>query len=155
MSPLIYRSAFSLCAFFVLANLSYSVTAQTLLDVNFDQRSVSTLTETDIENDFGELRFTNGVDEGRVEIVRGQQAFGGSGASLKVDFDANGEGPREGGLSGLSNSKRNTKKLSLSTASSSRMVLTLFAVENFQGLPADQPPAEALRLTEYEVGRAV
>ena len=97
MSPLIYRSAFSLCAFFVLANLSYSVTAQTLLDVNFDQRSVSTLTETDIENDFGELRFTNGVDEGRVEIVRGQQAFGGSGASLKVDFDANGEGPREGG----------------------------------------------------------
>ena len=97
MFHLIYRSALSFCAFLVLASLSFSLHAQSLLQVDFDQRSAGTLNEDDIENDFGELRFTNGVDEGRVEIVRGQRAFGGSGASLKVDFDANGEGPREGG----------------------------------------------------------
>lgn len=54
-------------------------------------------TETHAEQDFGELRFSNGLDEGWARIVTGNQAFGGTGASLRVFYPAGGEGPRGGG----------------------------------------------------------
>jgi nitrous oxidase accessory protein NosD len=90
--------------FLIVTPVSTSV-AQTLLDVNFDDvgfgSQLSTYSEIDIERDFGELRFTNGVDEGRVKLVTGDQAFGGTGASLRVEYPANGTGPREGGAQWL------------------------------------------------------
>ena len=70
---------------------------QTLIDVDFDNRGASTYTESQVEEDFGELRFTNGVDEGWVQVVTGNQAFGGTGSSIRVRFPEGGEGPGEGG----------------------------------------------------------
>lgn len=72
-------------------------TAQTLVDVDFNNRNASIYTEEDVEEDFGELRFTNGVDEGWVQIVTGDQAFGGTGSAIRVRYPEGGEGPGEGG----------------------------------------------------------
>lgn len=70
---------------------------QTLIDVDFNNRGASTYTEDQVEEDFGELRFSNGVDEGWVQIVTGSQAFGGTGSAIRVRYPAGGEGPGEGG----------------------------------------------------------
>lgn len=85
-----------------VALLSLPATAQTILDVNFDSRRAGTYTESQVEQDFGDIRFTNGVDQGWVQVVRGSQAFGGSGASLRVFYPAGGEGPRGGGAQWIS-----------------------------------------------------
>lgn len=95
----------------LLTNLSFSILTaliaallcqhvaigQTLVDVNFDNRRASVYTEDQVEEDFGELRFTNGVDEGWARIVSGRNAFGGTGSALRVRYPAGGEGPGEGG----------------------------------------------------------
>ncbi len=73
-----------------------SADGQTVLEVNFNNRS-GAYSEAQVEEDFGELRFTNGVDEGRTRIVTGSQAFGGSGASLRVGYPTGSFGPRLGG----------------------------------------------------------
>ena len=93
-----------LTALVALTFCGNAVHAQTLLDVDFDQRANDAddaYTEAKVEADFGEFDFTNGVDEGRVQLVSGQQAFGGTGAALRVEFLANGTGPREGGAQWL------------------------------------------------------
>ena len=72
------------------------------MDVNFDSLRAGTYTESQVEEDFGDIRFTNGVDEGWVQVVRGAQAFGGTGASLRVFYPAGGEGPRGGGAQWIS-----------------------------------------------------
>jgi len=76
---------------------SHSTIGQTVVDVDFNNRRASPYTEEQIEEDFGELRFTNGVDEGWTRIVTGSQAFGGSGGALRVFYPAGGDGPRGGG----------------------------------------------------------
>lgn len=84
----------------VVAGISFCslpIAGQTLIDVDFDNRSNSIYREDDVEEDFGELRFTNGVDEGWVRVVTGRQAFGGTGASIRVEYPSDGEGPGEGG----------------------------------------------------------
>ena len=78
-----------------------SAVAQTYLEVDFNQRASGIYTEDQVINDFGEIDFSNGVDEGRVSVVRGSQAFGGNGAALRVEYDAQGTGPREGGAQWL------------------------------------------------------
>ena len=87
--------------FVVFATLSSSAHSQTLLDVNFDDCVSGIYSESDVGDDFGELDFTNGVTEGRAELVGGQAAFGGSGASLMVSYPAGSTGPREGGAQWL------------------------------------------------------
>lgn len=96
--------ALAAVASLMTSTLSATLYAQTLLDVNFDQRSQqaqsftgNVYSEDEISQDFGDLRFTNGVDEGRVRLVTGQQAYGGTGASLMVQYPANSTGPGEGG----------------------------------------------------------
>ena len=74
----------------------YSI-GQTLIDVDFENRRASQYTEDQVEEDFGEIRFSNGVDEGWTRIISGRNAFGGSGSSLRVRYPAGGEGPGEGG----------------------------------------------------------
>ena len=74
-----------------------SSVGQTLIDVDFDNRGASTYTEDQVEEDFGELRFTNGVDEGWVQIVTGNDAFGGTGSSIRCRYPEGGVGPGEGG----------------------------------------------------------
>ncbi|QEG23466.1 right-handed parallel beta-helix repeat-containing protein [Mariniblastus fucicola] len=90
------------CAIFLATLItSHALQAQTLLDVNFDQRSSGTSTESDVTQEFGTLSFSNGVDEGRVQIVSGEQAYGGSGACLRVNYPAGGSGPGAGGAQWL------------------------------------------------------
>ena len=74
-----------------------SSVGQTLIDVDFDNRRASTYTEDQVEQDFGELRFGNGLDEGWVQIVTGDDAFGGTGSSIRCRYPEGGEGPGEGG----------------------------------------------------------
>ncbi len=81
----------------VLASLCVaSANGQTILEVNFDNRT-GAYSEDQIEADFGELRFSNGVDEGRTRMVSGNQAFGGRGSSLRVEYPSGSFGPRLGG----------------------------------------------------------
>ena len=70
---------------------------QTLVDVDFNNRGASTYTEEQVEDDFGEIRFSNGVDEGWVRVVTGREAFGGTGSAIRVRYPEGGEGPGEGG----------------------------------------------------------
>ena len=84
----------------VLSGISFfghTALGQTVLDVNFDSLRASTYTEAQVERDFGDIRFTNGVDEGWVRVVTGNQAFGGTGGALRVFYPAGGEGPSGGG----------------------------------------------------------
>lgn len=84
----------TLTASICLTSLAVS---QTLINVDFNNRNASTYTENQAEQDFGELRFSNGLDEGRAQIVTGDQAFGGSGSAIRVRYPAGGAGPGEGG----------------------------------------------------------
>ena len=74
-----------------------SASGQTVLEVDFNNRNASQYTEDNVEQDFGDVRFTNGVDEGWTRIVTGNQAFGGSGGALRVLYPEGGDGPRGGG----------------------------------------------------------
>jgi nitrous oxidase accessory protein NosD len=103
-----------LLAFAAILLLTSTSHGQILLDVDFDQSPQAVqnfaeqaslegtlYTEAMISSDFGELRFTNGVDEGRVRLVTGEQAYGGTGASLMVQYPAGSSGPGEGGAQWL------------------------------------------------------
>ena len=91
---------FGLLVLVTLIATSYcdrSSIGQTLIEVDFDNRRASQYTEDQVEEDFGEIRFSNGVDEGWTRIISGRNAFGGRGSSLRVRYPAGGEGPGEGG----------------------------------------------------------
>ena len=93
-------STFAFAVLFALTAMLFCVRAvigQTLIDVDFDNRNASTYTEDQVEEDFGELRFSNGLDEGWVRIVTGRNAYGGTGSAIRVRYPKGGEGPGEGG----------------------------------------------------------
>ena len=59
---------------------------QVIYQNDFDQHSSGLYTRELLDNDFNDPRFNNGVDEGRVSVVTGQDAFGGVGSSLAVAY---------------------------------------------------------------------
>jgi parallel beta-helix repeat protein len=92
--------------FFLALASTLPLAGQTLMFVDFENRiseaqSNLPYTESNVELDFGELDFSNGVDEGRVSFVTGSEAYGGSGTSMRVSYPAGGVGPREGGAQWL------------------------------------------------------
>jgi nitrous oxidase accessory protein NosD len=64
---------------------------------NFDTLQAGPYTDADLDADFGEPRFNNGVTEGRVRVVSGSQAFGGTGSALATSYPAGVHGTRETG----------------------------------------------------------
>ena len=72
--------------------------AQVVFENNFDQHATERVyTDDDLDDDFDEPRWNNGVTEGRVSIVRGSEAFGGTGSALAVAYPANLHGTSGGG----------------------------------------------------------
>ena len=62
---------------------------QVIFQNNFDQHSQPiTYTDDELDADWDEPVWENGVDEGRVSIVTGAEAFGGTGSSLAVTYPA-------------------------------------------------------------------
>lgn len=92
-------SAFSFGLLFVIALATPGhALAQVVFENNFDQHSTERVyTDDDLDNDFDEPRWNNGVTEGRVSIVRGSEAFGGTGSALAVAYPANLHGTSGGG----------------------------------------------------------
>ena len=65
----------------------HSVDAQTIYSNNFDQHSsAKQYSEADLVQDWQDPVWNNGVEEGRVSIVSGQRAYGGSGSSLAISY---------------------------------------------------------------------
>jgi len=61
--------------------------SQVLLDVDFDHYTESGLyTEDQLDDDFNNPPWEDGVREGRISIVTGAEAYGGTGASLAVSY---------------------------------------------------------------------
>jgi len=77
---------------------SHSTAQETLMEVDFDQyTTAATYTEDQLEADFNNPPWDDGVREGRISIVTGADAFGGSGASLAVSYPAGEHGTKETG----------------------------------------------------------
>ena len=74
---------------------SQSAISQTVIfQQNFDTRQAGPYTDDDVDADFGEPRFNNGVTEGRVRVVSGAEAFGGTGSALAAFYPADSYGTR-------------------------------------------------------------
>ena len=77
---------------------SQTVVSETVIfQENFDTRQAGPYTDDDLDEDFGEPRFNNGVTEGRVRVVSGSEAFGGTGSALATFYPAGVHGTRETG----------------------------------------------------------
>jgi hypothetical protein len=75
-----------------------SARAQSQFENNFDQYSQAAVyTTNQLDADFNEPEFEDGVREGRVKIVTGDQAFGGTGASLAVEYPKGQVGTKQTG----------------------------------------------------------
>lgn len=69
--------------------------AQVIYENNFDQYTTERVyTDDDLDADFNDPRFNDGVTEGRVEIVGASQAFGGTGSALAVSYPAGEDGTK-------------------------------------------------------------
>ena len=61
--------------------------SQTIYQNNFDQHTAATVYTKDIwQADWSSPKWENGVEQGRVSIVSGQQAYGGTGNSLAISY---------------------------------------------------------------------
>lgn len=88
-------SGFLTCCLFGMSGI---LSAQTVLyQQNFDARAAGPYDDDDLDEDWDEPPFNNGVTEGRVSVVSGAEAFGGTGSALAVDYPANVHGTRETG----------------------------------------------------------
>lgn len=88
--------ALALCTLFLF--LTSSAFAQTLMEVDFDQYTTAgTYTEQQLDSDFNNPPWEDGVAEGRISIVTGAEAYGGSGAALAVSYPAGEHGTKETG----------------------------------------------------------
>ena len=77
---------------------SQTVISQTVIfEQNFDARQAGPYTDDDLDADFDQPRFNNGVTEGRVRVVSGPEAFGGTGSALATFYPAGVHGTRETG----------------------------------------------------------
>lgn len=92
---LVFFNLAVLTAFTFSAQLSE---AQVLFENNFDQYPQAGLYTTDqLDVDFAEPRFEDGIREGRVSLVTGANAFGGEGTTLAVAFPEGQVGTKETG----------------------------------------------------------
>lgn len=92
----LYLTAFfTLTIAFCVAENGY---AQVIYENNFDQYSTDRVyTDDDLDADFDTPRFNDGVTEGRVSIVTGSKAFGGSGSAIAVSYPAGMDGTKDTG----------------------------------------------------------
>lgn len=74
-----------------------AIAQTTIFENNFDSRTAGPYTDDDLDADFNEPNFNNGVTEGRVSVVSGSIAFGGSGSALATTYPEGEDGPRETG----------------------------------------------------------
>lgn len=70
---------------------------QVIYQNDFDQYSAGVYTRELLDSDWNAPEFNDGVDEGRVTIVNGQEAFGGKGNSLAVAYPEDQVGTKETG----------------------------------------------------------
>jgi hypothetical protein len=74
------------------------VNAQVIYSNNFDQYTTERVyTDSDLDSDFNNPVFNDGVTEGRVTIVGASEAFGGSGSALCVSYPAGMDGTKDTG----------------------------------------------------------
>ena len=72
--------------------------AQVIFSENFDRYTrTQSYTESDLDLDWNTPVWEDGVREGRVEIVTGDKAYGGRGASLAIHYPRGSVGPKQGG----------------------------------------------------------
>ena len=82
----VFSTALILVFVFVVADQSH---AQVVFANDFDQYGTERVyTDDDLDNDFDEPRWNNGVTEGRVSIVGASEAHGGTGSALAVSYPA-------------------------------------------------------------------
>ncbi len=80
---------------FCLLSFNQNLSAQRVIfQNNFDGLTAGPYTDADLDQDFDEPNFNNGVTEGRVSVVSGAEAFGGNGSALAVVYPANEYGTR-------------------------------------------------------------
>ena len=73
------------------------VATQVIYQNDFDQHTAGLYTRARLDSDWNDPRFNDGVDEGRVTVVSGQNAFGGTGSSLAVAYPEDEVGTKETG----------------------------------------------------------
>ncbi len=78
----------------LLAPAAQSLQAQVIFENNFDAQPSGVYTEQHLADQWNQPTFDNGVREGRVSIVNGDQAFGQSGASMAVSYPAGQHGTK-------------------------------------------------------------
>ena len=79
--------AILICGF--VFSFASTLCGQVIFQNNFDQHTQPIVYNDDVlDVDWNEPVWENGVDEGRVKIVTGAEAFGGSGASMSVFYPA-------------------------------------------------------------------
>lgn len=71
--------------------------AQVIFQNDFDAQTPGLYTEQNLEDQWNQPTFDDGVREGRVSIVSGNEAFGGNGASMAVSYPAGQDGTKETG----------------------------------------------------------
>ena len=86
-----FRSIFASLVLFATATYGQDTV---VFENNFDHHSAGVYTEAQLEADWNAPPWDNGVGEGRVEIVEGAEAFGGSGSALAVHYPADSFGVR-------------------------------------------------------------
>lgn len=74
-----------------------NATAQVVFEANFDHHTSGLYTEDDLDADFNTPVWEDGVREGRISIVEGAEAYGGSGSSLAVAYPSGEHGTKETG----------------------------------------------------------
>ncbi|MFK7769799.1 MAG: nitrous oxide reductase family maturation protein NosD [Mariniblastus sp.] len=108
MKPLFSKSPQCPALFFSLSLaiffLAFACPPQTLMgqyviyENDFDQYPTNRVyTDADLDKDWNNPSFNNGVTEGRVSIVTGPEAYGGTGSALAVSYPAGEHGPSETG----------------------------------------------------------
>ncbi len=85
-------SAIFVVAFFLAA---FQTNPIIVFSHNFDNDSTGPYTSTQLAIDFNSPKWSNGVNQGRVSIVEGKEAY--TGKSLKIKYPANTFGPDDGG----------------------------------------------------------
>ncbi len=85
----LYMRALLVGGFLFFASVAPVLAQTVIFQNNFDGRSAGPYTDADLDEDFDEPNFNNGVTEGRVRVVSGAAAFGGNGSALEVTYPAN------------------------------------------------------------------
>ncbi|TWT51268.1 hypothetical protein Pla22_40450 [Rubripirellula amarantea] len=97
--PSIARNAIRCtCLAAMLLCMSSSASAQEIFDLNFSKYDEEqSYTRDDLDADWNEPIWEDGIREGWVNIVGPEEAFRGRGKALSIDFPAGSVGPKQGG----------------------------------------------------------